>query len=381
MKDKVVIVTSRSGFPNGYGAASIIRKYAKGFSDNGYKVHIMLLRPSDYEGKQINFELKGRYEKATFEYMGRKILSPISKVKRLVTYGYGLLRCCWYLTKNKKHIHTLFFYSPDYICSVRTITTLCSILKIRCVGIKTESSFCDSERVKKKNWLKIERVIYQGFEELYVISRYLEKQIRGFGYAKKITVLPILIDTSMYESQSECDRRKEIVYMGTMGHKEETNALIEVAKHIFKKHCDWKLVIIGDASRIEDKITSYVGNGIVECTGVLSYNQLPDRLVHAGILILPRSKQEYSNAGFPIKLGEYLLTGAPVIATDVGEIKDYLKEDKEIYLVDSDNIDCFLDKINFVIEHYEEALEVGAKGYDAATRLFDAKIVCKRMLK
>lgn len=381
MNDKVVIMTARAGFPNGYGAASIIRKYAKGFSDNGYKVHIMLLRPSEYKDNQMNYASIGQYKNATYEYMGKQVVSPVSRLKRLFVYGYGLVRSCWYIIKNKNNIKTMFFYSPDHICSVRFLTMLCNVLKIRCVGIKTESSYCDTERLKKKNWKKIEKELYKGFDAFCVISKYLENQLRGFGYKKEIKVVPILVDTDMYPLKGEVRRKKEIIYMGSAGHDEEMNAIVNIARHIPKKHCDWKIVIIGEISQKKGILQALVETGYVECTGGLTYDKLAERLMDAGILILPRSKQEYSNAGFPIKLGEYLLTGAPVIATEVGEIKDYLKSEKELYLVEPDNINQFLEKLDFVIEHYEEALTVGDAGKQAAIRLFSANQICKMMME
>ena len=128
------------------------------------------------------------------------------------------------------------------------------------------------------------------------------------------------------------------------------------------------------------ELLSYIKTGDVECTGRLSYEELARRIFCSGILILPRSMKEYSIAGFPIKIGEYLLTGAPVLVTNVGEIEEYLTNEKEIFIVESDNTDAFNCKLKYIIENYKEALKVGEEGKKAALRIFGAKDVCRKML-
>lgn len=376
---KVIIITARAGFPNGYGASSIIRKYTKGFYSNGYNVHVMLLRPSEYCENQMNYDIKGNYKEATFEYMGETVLSPKTAVQRMLIYGIGLMRCCGYLLNHRREIEVAFFYSPDYLFSVSVITALCRLLDILCIGIKTESSFCDIQRTRKKTWKIAEKFIYTGFDKMVVISNYIKKQVEQFGYSKTITVLPIVVDEDMFVGK-EVERKKEIIYMGALGHKEEIHALLCIAQYVEKNHQDWKLVIIGGTAERGGcgELQKHIS---VEWLGRLTYDCLAERLVKAGIMVLPRSKQEYSNAGFPIKLGEYLLTGAPVLATDVGEISHYLKDRKDLYLVSPDNMEELLLKLEYIICHYEEALKVGNEGKLTAIKLFGSRRICEEMLE
>ena len=63
------------------------------------------------------------------------------------------------------------------------------------------------------------------------------------------------------------------------------------------------------------------------------------------------------------------------------KIKDYLKANEELYLVEPDNLNQFLEKLDYVIDHYGDALIVGNAGRHAAMRLFSAKQICEKMLK
>lgn len=375
---KILIMTARAGFPNGFGASSILRKYARGFSENGYDVHIMLLRPSEVNSEQANFEKKGIYEGSSFEYMCKTVFTSRSKIKRLFLYSLAIFRSVCYIVANRNIVSKLFFYSPDFLFSVNVILLLCRVLGIECIGIKTESSFCDSQRIKMKGWMKKEKFIYAGFNKIVVVSKYLKNQLLEFGYKNEIQVVPILVDENMYEG---CfgDRKKEIVYMGSMGHEEELHAIAQIIAYVKENYNDWKVVLIGDVGTRKE-LLSYIKTGDVECTGRLSYEELARRIFCSGILILPRSMKEYSIAGFPIKIGEYLLTGAPVLVTNVGEIEEYLTNEKEIFIVESDNTDAFNCKLKYIIENYKEALKVGEEGKKAALRIFGAKDVCRKML-
>lgn len=376
MRNKIFILTARAGFPNGFGASSILRKYVKGFEENGYEVSVMLLRPSEYLQNQINFNVQGVFSNSTYEYMGGEVVSPVSRVRRWLSYFKATVRSGFKIIKDRNSISTTVFYSPDYFFSVKMISIICNVLKIRCIAIKTESSYCDAERIRKRLWKFKEKAIYSGFDRMCVISKYLKKQVRDFGYAKEIQILPIVVDENMFSGMVETVRKKEIVYVGTLNYDEEWEALIAIARHIQEKYSEWKVAVIGDAhGRNEVELSA------LNCIGKLPYDKLAEYMLQGSIMILPRSNQEYSMAGFPIKLGEYLLTGAPVIATDVGEIKDYLKSEKELYLVEPDNINQFLEKLDFVIEHYEEALAVGDAGKQAAIRLFSANQICKMMME
>lgn len=53
---------------------------------------------------------------------------------------------------------------------------------------------------------------------------------------------------------------------------------------------------------------------------------MPQMLKNAEALVLDRPNSLQAQYGFPTKLGEYLLTGNPVVVTKVGDIPLYLKD-------------------------------------------------------
>lgn len=378
MKNKYVIITACSGFPNGFGAASILRKYAKGFLENNMELHIMLLRPSEVSESILNNEIAGEFCGATYEYVCRENITSKSILKRLFVYVRGVLGALKYIWTNKNDIKTVYYYTPEHYNSVAIIGEICKIIRTPYVGIKTESSFINGKARNDKRYINHERKIYAKFNKMIVISKYIKIQLEEFGYKNKIDIVPILLDTKMYEKVNKREKVKEITYVGSLGHDAEIRNLFNIVNITVKSHPDWKFVIIGNTLDLSEE-NKKILNNVVEFTGALPFEKVAERLINGRIMILPRSRQEYSDAGFPIKLGEYLLTGSPVIVTDVGEIKSYIKDNEEAYFVEPDNPVAFAEKIHYVIEHYDEALEVGKRGQEKAIAEFDAVKLCKEM--
>ena len=372
MKNKYVIITACSGFPNGYGAASILRKYAKGFLENNLELHIMLLRPSESSESILNTEIAGEFCGAAYEYVCRENITSKSILKRLFVYARGILNAVKYIWINKNKIKAVYYYTPEHYNSVAIIGKICKIIKIPYIGIKTESSFINGKSKNDIHYVNNERRIYAVFNKIIAISKYIKVQLEDFGYKNKVDIVPILLDTKMYEKVSKREKTKEIIYVGSLGHDAEIKNLFNIVNITVKSHPDWKFVIIGNTFDLSEE-NKKISNSVV------SFEKVAERLINASIMILPRSRQEYSAAGFPIKLGEYLLTGSPVIVTDVGEIKSYIKDNEEAYFVEPDNPVAFAEKINYVIEHYDEALEVGKRGKEKAIAEFDAVKLCKKM--
>ncbi len=379
-KDKIYIVTARSGFPEGYGAASILRKYAKGFSELGFKTSVYLLRPSEYKGKALNTEKCGKYGETSYRYLCGSIYTSKIPVLRLFMYMLAVIRILFLIDIYKKTIHTLFFYSPDYYFSVILVTWFCRRLGIRCVGIKTESSICDSQRIKHKDWEKKEKKIYRYFSQMVVISHHLKKQLIDMGYTGKIDVYPILIDRDMFKGENHV-KEHIIAFCGNLSRPEEVRNIRQVCEYIESLQNGWIVEIAGAIENDDQDKAAISSLKSVKYHGALAHSEVVKLLDRAAICILPRCKAEYSDAGFPIKLGEYLLSGAAVVVTDVGEISEYLTDENDCRLVCSCNIEVFCDTIALLIQDERKRNRLGKNGKAIAIDKFDALKVCTSMIK
>ncbi|WP_203339117.1 glycosyltransferase [Planococcus beijingensis] len=386
---KAVLITARSGFPNGYGAASILRKYGKGFMKLGYDSVILLLRPSEYkeDKKSLNTISDGNFEGIEYEYMSKTSFTSSNVIMRHILYLISLCRTIKYIFLNKNEIDRVFFYSPDFLISTFLIQITCKYLKIDIVGIKTESSFSDTQRTKFFLWKAKEKIIYKHFSSMIVITNYLEEQVRSFGYPKNIEVLPIVVEEDMYKNLIHLRDKKSLIYMGTLNYKKELTNLIEAIGIVKKKYSNAILYVIGDF--VEKKLEADIKNLVskldlkdnIVWLGKVHASEIPNKLSQGGIMLLPRIAEEYSKAGFPIKLGEYLLSGSPTVVTKTGDIVEYLTDNLNAFLVEPNKPILFGEKIIEVIDNYEEALQVGLKGQKLAIEKFGVENICKVMLE
>ncbi|MDA3814672.1 MAG: glycosyltransferase [Candidatus Cloacimonetes bacterium] len=121
--------------------------------------------------------------------------------------------------------------------------------------------------------------------------------------------------------------------------------LIEAFRKIAEVHPEWKLVITGEGSEKEnlEKLAAESGfrNRII-FTGFSS-----DPILRAGaydIGVLTSQKE-----GFPNTIVEYFASGIPVVATDVGGVREIIENDQNSFLVEFGNIEQLAAKFTLLM--------------------------------
>ena len=107
---------------------------------------------------------------------------------------------------------------------------------------------------------------------------------------------------------------------------------------------------------------------------------MPQMLKNVDILALDRPDNLQAKYGFPIKLGEYLLTENPVVVTRVGDIPLFLQDGVNALIAEPQNPYSFASKIIWAIEHPEQASLIGKAGAEVAIREFNCHVESKKML-
>jgi glycosyltransferase involved in cell wall biosynthesis len=85
------------------------------------------------------------------------------------------------------------------------------------------------------------------------------------------------------------------------------------------------------------------------------------------------------NEGTPVSLIEAQAAGIPIIATNVGGIKDIILEDKTGYIVDKDDIDGFAEKLRELIENENKRQLMSQKGWSFVEEKFQYPNLIKNM--
>lgn len=187
--------------------------------------------------------------------------------------------------------------------------------------------------------------------------------------------LPMTVDFSRFTDLESKKRNSDqyIFYAGSLLEKKDgVESLVKAFYRVNIQFPDLKLFIAGngDKTNLEKLIKDLNLSTTVSLLGLLSKDKIPYLLSAAQILVLPRPNSLQAEGGFPTKLGEYLASGTPVIASRVGEIDAYLNDD-EISFISPDNIENDLvENIIETINNKKEALEKAKRGQKKALNMF-----------
>ena len=112
----------------------------------------------------------------------------------------------------------------------------------------------------------------------------------------------------------------------------------------------YDLWLIGDYDKMPNKETLYQiiqssdYSNKIKILGRQANQALPSILVGASISMT--TPNYYVSGGFPTKLGEYMLSGVPIVATKTGELLDYITPNEDMLMSEPGDInnisDCLL---------------------------------------
>lgn len=119
-----------------------------------------------------------------------------------------------------------------------------------------------------------------------------------------------------------------------------------------------------------DKLRKADAWSCVDWVGRLRHEDLPEKMYAksaAGIALLDYIPQCMGHKGnlSNTKLFEYMVNGLPVICTDFDLWKEVIEKYKCGICVDPHNIECIKNAIRWIIEHPQEAKEMGKRGNEA----------------
>lgn len=196
---------------------------------------------------------------------------------------------------------------------------------------------------------------------------------------KKICIINMVVDSTRFEAIKKDESIEPyIAYCGNASNtKDGVDLLIKAFKILHDKVGNIKLYIIGNAPRKESDNSQLVKELELESsivfTGVIPSEKMPQLLTDAIMLALARPQNLQNTCGFPTKLGEYLLTGNPVVITRVGDIPLFLKDKESALISECGDIQAFANNLLWVINHPEESIHIGYNGKRIAMESFNYK--------
>ena len=382
----IVIFGDIFSFPEGDAATNRVHTYAKGFNENGIKVHV------------ICFESK--YNSAgDGQLNGINFYHPFGQVSR---NKYFVIRRYQKLLKYFKAIKLFKKISSDdkiiaiNICTNLLLTHLFAWFLAKLFNSKLiiEGNehplrhFQNSALDKKLGTLKFyfESYLCDG---IFCISHYLVDFYKSKGVDnRKLFLVPSTVDPVRFSGIRKNPNPKPYIgYFGSLTFKRDNvDMLIRAFGRISSTHSEIELVLGGFCSESERKqITDLIAElniqSKVQLLGYLKREEIIDYVSNAIILVMVRSNNLESMASYPSKLSEYLASSKPVITVNVGEIPFYLSDGVNAFMVEPGNAEALAQKLDYVISNYELAQKVGHNGKELTNTIFNYNFQAKRMLE
>jgi len=129
------------------------------------------------------------------------------------------------------------------------------------------------------------------------------------------------------------------------------SGLVDCINELYKIRQDFRVELIGtgkDLDKIKNKVAQLGLGNIISFTGQLEGTELGNHVRGADVLML---FSNYEN--LPVVINEAFCCGVPVIATNVGGIKEVINNTNG-KLVDKGDVESFVNELNYMLNHLHE---------------------------
>ncbi|MGH1366129.1 MAG: glycosyltransferase family 4 protein [Calditrichia bacterium] len=368
-----VIVMGNFPWPHGMAGTKRIQHIVNSLHGREIPVSLLLLRQG---GVKSVAKPDGIYNGVEYQTTGHDIRPDFR----------GLLQTPAYLKKgmtflksrlNQDLSNILYYYGGP------TVENLPFLLYAKRLGFKIVFDIVEeledaSERrhllgrikVKSLGWLDTH--LGRLADGLVVISHYLMDRYRKMlGDAFPILLLPIAAQIRKKKQKESFGDPIKIVYSGSFNNKDGVGNLIDAFKHKREAIPEAQLYLTGKGQNADTYRQKVEGEKQINFIGYLDDDAFYRFLDEADILCMTRVGSDFANAGFPFKLGEYLATGNPVIASQVGDVSRYLKNGEDALLVEPDDVPAIAEALEYAVRNQTDVLDMGRSGREKCRKFFD----------
>lgn len=238
---------------------------------------------------------------------------------------------------------------------------------------------------KKKFYATIERICAKLTKKIINISDYEQQLAIQYNIAPKSKMITIYngIDVDKYNGKfdkntilSELNIPKDAFIVGMVGRLAKSKSpetFLKIAERISMLVKNSFFILVGDGELRKDVEKSIVEKGLTNKVKITGWtNEVAEYISVFDIGILT-SKWE----GFGLVLAEYMASGKPIVASNVGGIPTVIENNRNGILVDSNDIDGFVDGILKIKNNKELRDSFITNSYKDVREKFDIRRVVR----
>lgn len=357
-------------FPYELAPTTRITAYCKGLKKLGVQVDIVSIVPKKCEEKE---PLIGECDGGTyyhFAYKSKCNMIGFRGISYRIKHRYCIFRALQFIKKShrKKPYDAIILSFDEPFQFNYIVPFLYRLSGIKIIAIADEYPIPIRQYLKPavpQSKLNQYKKIYRKIDARILMTSKLQEFYDSKISPKPTLILSTIVDTDRFKLINKVQSNiSYLCYMGNMElSKDNVDNIIYAFNIIKEQFPDLFLYLYGapsekDKNMILQIIKKLDLEGRVLFKGKASYLDVPSILQGATILVASQPNTKRAEGGFPTKMGEYFMTGKPTILTDVGEISNYVKHQENAYMVVPENPYEYAKMISYVLNNYQEALNV-----------------------
>ncbi len=213
---------------------------------------------------------------------------------------------------------------------------------------------------RKKVSLKFASYFFLG---IIAVNEDLKKWAKNHLHCSNVVCFPNFITESTIVSKSiklKGQDGKRIICVANLRPQKNHELLIDGALILHERFPEWTFHLVGKdfidshSAKLIEKVKALNLTEIVFFYGAV--NNSKDFLKQSDIAVLTSLSE-----GLPLAVLEYGLAGLPVVATDVGEIAKIIPSKEEGFVIESNNLNQFVNSVQVLIEEENTRKIMGKK--------------------
>jgi len=225
-------------------------------------------------------------------------------------------------------------------------------------------------------------------DAVLVISSHLEQRLTRIARGRfRVINYPISVDFDNFPSSPRPFHSPvRFFYGGTFGAKDGVENLIAAFEELCSRHDDVNLILTGKGSSSRmDTVAGIIAASPhrekILYKGYLIDEDFYRELNSSDVLCMTRTGSAFAETGFPFKLGEYLATGRPVIASNVSDVSKYLTDGENAILIEPGSVPAITRAMERLLADRDKAQSIGIAGREVARKYFDSKVLGEQLRK
>jgi glycosyltransferase involved in cell wall biosynthesis len=374
-----VLFISDSPFPNGFAVTQRLGLIARALTEGGVRVKVLLTRAAERPSAVTNTRTEGEWRGIPFRYLtGTTVRSERFVVRRWKGLkGVGGAIASIVAGWRTGELSCVYLWVDDV--PFRILRGLCALLGLPVVCGLNEPSPAVWKGASLSAGAGRRDPLLAHIDGFVAISAGLEEWVRTRkgGSRPHVLRLPVLVDTDEMKPSFARATRNDVFYAAAPGYLDEIEFVLDVVDAV-REHCPdlrirfsgWEIAELA-RSGLQDRLRAHVASGSAIVEGVMSRERLLESYRECAALLLPMKDEPRSLARFPTKVGEYLASGRPVVATEIGELGALLSDGKNAFLAEPGSVRSFAEAVLTALRDSKRAGAVGRGGRAFAEQVLD----------